>query len=228
MVGGREVKAYSIPWQVGLVNRKGEAPSCGGMIIKDDVILTAAHCIDVEHLQNICMRNRRRCPATPMYVVSKAHSFNSKDIRDENYHKICHVEKHPKWNYNTFDFDFALLYLKDPIQCGDGRANKVCLPRRDMQSEYVGGRRRYKLRVSGWGLKEDNRVATGLRAAKQLGITNKECNHVFRRKDIQIHHNMLCAKNKYGKDACQGDSGGNFHRAEIFIMKYNYYTHLYI
>jgi hypothetical protein len=216
VVGGREVKAYSIPWQVGLVNMKGDTPSCGGMMIKDDVVLTAAHCIDIDHLDDIC-RTSGRCTSTPMYVVSKVHNFRSQNIPDENYHKICHVEKHPRWNSRTFDYDFALLYLQSPITCWDGRANIVCLPYRSRKfSDKYLGRRKKVLRVSGWGLKEDETRASGLRSVKQIAMTNRECNHVFKNKSIKIHRNMLCAgaENQSGKDACQGDSGGTINMIE--------------
>ena len=206
VVGGREVKANSIPWQVGLVNMKGDTPSCGGMMIKDDVVLTAAHCIDIGHLDDIC-RTTGRCTSTPMYVVSKVHNFLSQEIPDTNFHKICHVEKHPRWNSQTFDNDFALLYLKSPITCQDGRANIVCLPSRRLSDKYLGGRKK-RLRVSGWGLKEDKERTSGLRAVMQYGMTNRKCKRLFKKKSIIIHHNMLCAKNKDGKDASQGDSGG--------------------
>ena len=45
IVGGSEVTPYSLPWQVGLVEKNQDAPYCGGTLISDRHILTAAHCI---------------------------------------------------------------------------------------------------------------------------------------------------------------------------------------
>ena len=45
IVGGSEAGPYSLPWQVGLVRKNRRRPFCGGTIISNRHILTAAHCI---------------------------------------------------------------------------------------------------------------------------------------------------------------------------------------
>ena len=45
MVGGQEADPNSIPWQVGLVRRNGRRTFCGGTIICDKFVMTAAHCV---------------------------------------------------------------------------------------------------------------------------------------------------------------------------------------
>lgn len=46
IVGGSEAGPYSLPWQVGLVrkNSNNRKPFCGGTLISNRHILTAAHC----------------------------------------------------------------------------------------------------------------------------------------------------------------------------------------
>merc|ERR1719282_236520 len=49
IVGGQAADQNEYPWQVALIRLGDMAPFCGGTIISDDTILTAAHCnvIDV-------------------------------------------------------------------------------------------------------------------------------------------------------------------------------------
>ena len=220
IVGGREVHKHSIPWQVGLVKRKGEPPSCGGMIITHKVVLTAAHCVDLNHLERLC-EDTGTCYDQPMYVASKEHNFKEPTGQ---YHKICHFRSHPLWDPITFENDFALLYLKDAhkIDFCDGRANCIALPKSYMKDMSMRG---YPLRVSGWGLREGGRTAagTGLRAVLLRGMDNQRCHQkLTQQKNIEITRKMLCAKSR-GADSCQGDSGGNemlpnLHCMNIYVI----------
>ena len=45
VVGGFEAEPNSIPWQVALVQRGKKVPFCGGTIICEKFVMTAAHCI---------------------------------------------------------------------------------------------------------------------------------------------------------------------------------------
>ena len=44
IVGGVETEVNEYPWQVGLVSRSGTRPWCGGTLISDRHVMTAAHC----------------------------------------------------------------------------------------------------------------------------------------------------------------------------------------
>ena len=45
VVGGFEAEPNSIPWQVALVKQGKKVPFCGGTIICEKFVMTAAHCI---------------------------------------------------------------------------------------------------------------------------------------------------------------------------------------
>ena len=76
IIGGKEVKKHSIPWQVGLVAAKsGSKPTCGGMIISKHVILTAAHCLDVRYLETL-----QKIVKLPWYVATKEHNFKDRNL----------------------------------------------------------------------------------------------------------------------------------------------------
>ena len=44
IINGQEASPNEYPWQVALVRAGGHSPICGGSIISDRHILTAAHC----------------------------------------------------------------------------------------------------------------------------------------------------------------------------------------
>ena len=46
IVGGVETEIHEYPWQAGLVTPGSKRVWCGGSIINDQWILTAAHCVE--------------------------------------------------------------------------------------------------------------------------------------------------------------------------------------
>ena len=153
----------------------------------------------------------------PWYVATKEHNFE--DAEEGVTHKICKVLLHDNWDYETLDYDFALLYLQDFINLGK-RAKTVFLPTGLFSNpNFLTGK---TLRVSGWGKVNKTSVASGLRAVDVQAISNSDCqyNHYFDKEDNSkiriITDSMLCAGDQNGnkenfdlnKDSCSGDSGG--------------------
>jgi len=99
IVGGNEVDAHSIPWQVGIMT-EGDV-FCGGTIITSKIILTAAHCKLNEPLESI-------------YVIVGEHSLLSSE--DGVRHNITAWKNHPDYGVQAeVDDDFAIIVLKHPL-----------------------------------------------------------------------------------------------------------------
>ena len=210
-----EVDPFSIPWQVGLISDYGSRPICGGTIISEWVVLTAAHCVDLNYMN----QRSGAIPQMPWYVAVKEHNFEDKEMGE--YYKICKILVHDKWDMKEFDYDFALLYLRNSIKL-DPKARPACLPI-DKYPHYdsLNGE---ELQVSGWGKINHNSLATGLRAVKVKAMSNKDCfdyyNHNITKNATpkKITESMLCATDASrrnsdltkNRDACQGDSGGKY------------------
>ena len=183
IVGGSQVTPYSIPWQVALVRRGSTRPFCGGTLISDRHVLTAAH-----------------CTRGSMDVIVGEHRLTSST--DGTRHSVCRYADHPRYSSRTTNNDFSVLHLRTPVKIGS-RANAACLPQSSFAGNYLAGK---SLKVSGWGaLSEDGGSPSTLHAVNVPGISNSQCRRSYRK----ITDSMLCAgQARGGVDSCQGDSGG--------------------
>jgi len=193
IVGGDEVEAHSIPWQVGLMHKDGNFLFCGGTIVSSTKILTAAQC-NIYELDST-------------YVIVGEHSLLSSE--DGVKHNMTSFVSHPDYDAGISDNDFAVITLERPIDLGD-KAVAACLPQSEDNPPLAPGT---SLTVSGWG----GLAATGqfipndLHSANVSYISNEECQKAYEAYEHNpVTANMMCAGNidELGIDSCQGDSGG--------------------
>ena len=187
IVGGEVTEVNEYPWLVGIIDTLTGKPYCGGSILSSKTILTAAHCtVDSS--------------AGSMTVVVGEHDWTVPGDGEQRM-TVCDKEEHPSYNSRTLDYDFSILTLCENITLQQQIAAPVCMPF-SPSSAYAN----IPAIVSGWGT-----LASGGSQPDQLmeveveTMTNTACN---RRYDGDITDRMICAAND-GKDACQGDSGGN-------------------
>ena len=183
---------YSIPWQVAFVRRGSDSPSCGGTLITDRHVLTAAHCT--------------RPLGYEGEIIVGEHDITSSE--DGTRHSYSRYVDHPLYESNTANYDFSIIYLDKPVQIGP-RAVPACLPSTDFSGDYLNGK---NLTVSGWGaLSEGGLSPTVLHSVEVPGMTNAICNQpdFYNNRITDV---MLCAGYAGGEiDSCKGDSGGRNH-----------------
>uniref|UniRef100_A0A336LZ85 CSON008724 protein n=1 Tax=Culicoides sonorensis TaxID=179676 RepID=A0A336LZ85_CULSO len=190
IVGGLEATPGQFPFQAALfIEAAGGTFFCGGSILNNDYILTAAHCVDeaisVEVIlgaQNI----RENEPSQKIYQVPKAN-----------------IKFHEQWSSSNIRNDIAVLKVGTPIAYND-RIRPTVLPRRkDRDNSFA----QEACITSGWGKDRDS--ATGispvLRWVETEIITNSACASYF---PGIIQSSNICASGRGGKSSCNGDSGG--------------------
>ncbi|MEA3307339.1 MAG: serine protease, partial [Elusimicrobiota bacterium] len=130
---------------------------------------------------------------TPKSVMIGLHAQNvTADAEDIKQIKIV---KHPKWDDDTMDYDFALIKLEKNSTYPAIKLNTV--PVKD-KVNFI---------TAGWGtLSEGGSVSNALMKVEVPFVSQEQCS-----KDYPgwVTDSMLCAGfEEGGKDACQGDSGG--------------------
>uniref|UniRef100_A0A3P8W5M1 Coagulation factor VIIi n=1 Tax=Cynoglossus semilaevis TaxID=244447 RepID=A0A3P8W5M1_CYNSE len=194
-VGSNHCPEGECPWQV-LVQLNGTS-HCGGVLVKPDWVLTAAHC--VLHHQ-------------PDHLMVVAGKLNL-DISDGTEQRIpvSMAIPHPSYAVASGDSDLALLQLSRPLTLNHN-VNTVCLPTRELWERELSLVRYHS--VSGWGkrtiggnIKEAEGVPVSpfLRRMMVPLIENRRCSQWS---NFTFTENMLCAGYLEGQsESCRGDDG---------------------
>ena len=189
VVGGENAIVNWYPWiAMLLVRSQGSLYfTCGGTLIGEGWVLTAAHCIS----------------RGSQYIVRLGdHTFSTDGSETDV--DISEVIVHPSYNSRKNTYDFALLRLASAVTFTDS-IRPICLP--SSCSDCAPGD---AAEVAGWGATSEGGglpsilqtatvyVATATKCAQQYGNSYQD-------------FIMLCAGvNGGGVDTCQGDSGGPF------------------
>ena len=183
IVGGVEAKPGAFPYIVSL-QADGFGHFCGGSLIADRWVLTAAHCVDGGVDSVLIGLHDRKNP-------SSAEKFT-----------VANIYVHPKSDMSTMEYDVALLELSEsssfkPVALNDAEIS-------------ISSSSPVLATTAGWGTTSSgsSSLPSILRQVSVPLVSKADCNA----KDSyngDITDSMLCAGYKTGgKDSCQGDSGG--------------------
>ena len=120
--------------------------------------------------------------------------------------QVRRVIRHPDYNRNTLDYDYAIVELSDsiPLTGDDSKARAACLPSADAD---VSGA---DFTVSGWGTLQAGGESPGvLHSVVVPHVSDATCQENYDTYGYDITDQMICAGKAEGMvDSCQGDSGG--------------------
>ncbi|XP_041840323.1 tryptase-like [Melanotaenia boesemani] len=183
--GGQDASPGSWPWQAVLECRGSF--SCGGSLITNQWVLTAAHCLTYADLNHTVVHLGRQNLTGP----------NPNEVARTLDDIICH----PQYNSLSFNNDVCLLKLSSPVMFTD-YIQPVCLA--SAGSTFYDGTPSW---VTGFGLTDSGSQPETLQEVEVPIVGHNKCSCY--NQDNAITENMLCAGvDNGGKDSCQGDSGG--------------------
>ncbi|OQV20011.1 putative Chymotrypsinogen 2 [Hypsibius exemplaris] len=212
IVGGTVATPHSWPWQVAMTTASG-SQICGGSIIDNNWILTAAH----------CCKAFSESPTPSSFRVR----IGSHTLQDVPTLTISKLVVHPKYTDRPAPTnDFCMLKTTQPMVFSKD-VSPVCLP------TTADGPVGQKCWVTGWGSTAATRSAfmpkmeslnsSSLEEPETISVKATRATATLRQVDVvitdqakcsRVYSNtitpaMVCAES-VGKDSCQGDSGGPF------------------
>ncbi|XP_053170516.1 coagulation factor VII [Scomber japonicus] len=191
VVNGMMCPKGHCPWQAMLTRNHSFA--CGAIVLSDQWILTAAHCV-WGHANN-----------NHVYHVVVGEHDQRIEEKTEQKRRVAKILMHQNYNTTSYDSDLAMLKLHRPVKLGL-YVVPICLPARNSTFGRTLSTIRYST-VSGWGrLAQFGPPSTILQRLVLPRVPLQECRlHT----NLNITRNMLCAGRRTGgQDACGGDSGG--------------------
>ncbi|XP_075168805.1 trypsin-like [Haematobia irritans] len=184
IVNGVDTTIEKHPYQVSLQTTSG-SHFCGGSIISEDIIVTAAHCM-------------QSYTASQMKVRLGSTEYNTGGELVE----VKSFRYHEGYNSKTMVNDIAVIRLKTPVR----ESSKIRYIALATSTPKTGT----SAVVTGWGTKC---YLTCVSLPKTLQVVDvaivdeKACASSEYKYGSEIKETMVCAYAE-NKDACQGDSGG--------------------
>ncbi|WP_171180671.1 serine protease [Ruegeria sp. HKCCD8929] len=175
------------PWAVALAQNGERVPYCNGVLIAENWVITAAHCVN-NFSPNL--------DGSKIRVIAGAIDT----IRSGQVSKVDDVIVHPKNDTATFDYDVALLRLQQPLS----NAKPISLAPSDWTVSAQS-----PITFTGWtALTEGGSVPSVMQKLSLPLVSNQECNK-SESYDGSVTEAMVCADHSpEGFAPCHVSSGG--------------------
>ncbi|XP_058121352.1 brachyurin-like [Anopheles ziemanni] len=196
IVNGNEATPGQFPYQIALLSEFGGGTGlCGGSVLTNNYILTAAHCV-VTGATTL---------ATGGTAIIGAHNRNEVEPTQQRIRfSTSGIIAHPQYDSSNIRNDIAVVRLDSPITFNE-RVQPARLPARSDTRQFGG----VLGTVSGFGRTSDATQATSpvVMFTTNPVLTNADCLAQWNSPAI-IQPQNVCMSGEGGRSACNGDSGG--------------------
>ncbi|XP_049851591.1 brachyurin-like [Schistocerca gregaria] len=186
IINGADATDGQFPWQAAI--RLDRFGFCGGSLISDSAVLTAAHCVD----------------GVTTFVVTLGTVLVTGDAKDVTV-TTTSAAWHPDYwtDEKTADNDIGVVLLGQSVSFTD-YIQALRLPSSSQADLTYEGE---VVTVSGWGITSDDSstVSTTLKYVDMVVISNSECSELY---PGAIDDDVICALGNPDGSPCSGDSGG--------------------
>ncbi|KAH8379193.1 hypothetical protein KR009_003569 [Drosophila setifemur] len=187
ITNGKNAAVDQFPYQVGLsFSGSGGSWWCGGSIIANTWLLTAAHCTEDSSSVTVYYGSTVRTSPKLTHTVSSSNFI-----------------QHASYNSKTLNNDISLI--KTPSVTFSSGINRIALPSIATSYSTYSGQTAV---ASGWGRTSDSAtsVASNLQYADLRVITNSVCQQTYG--TSVITSGVICVSSVNEVSTCKGDSGG--------------------
>ncbi|XP_037940407.1 seminase [Teleopsis dalmanni] len=181
IIGGYATDAVHLPYLINI--SKFGVFTCGGALITQKCVITAAHCTKDAVASDFSVRGGIT------YLSEK-----------RNIRRVRQFFVSPLYDKKALDYDVAILQLSSLLEGRD--IETIQLSDKNITTgEYI--------RISGWGLTKEGafKPANKMHTVKVRVIPQNECMELYKGYR-NISDAMFCASVPGKKDACSADSGG--------------------
>jgi len=192
IIGGDPTAIGDYPWAVSLQSVNG-SHFCGGVLIHQDWVLTAAHCVDSQRAESL----RLVIGARELNKANSQQIFNADFI-------FIHPDYDPT---GTFYSDIAIIHIKNE----DGKEVSISPIPVMTPVEYGELTPGDTVTAMGWGLtdsSDQSSISNTLLEVDLPFLADSTCQTVFGTPQSGYWDRSVCAGAVQNKDSCSGDSGG--------------------
>ncbi|KAF5293939.1 hypothetical protein FQA39_LY13644 [Lamprigera yunnana] len=217
IIGGNRTALFEFPWMALLSYQtpNGIDFRCGGTVINNRYILTAAHCIT--NLSTLRLLGVRCGEHNITSDVDCEGSNNPELVTCAPPVQDMGIEEtipHPSYNATTYSDDIGLIRMSSPLNTSVDSVKPICLPTvnslRNLNFTST------RLLVTGWGATETGRRSAELLKV-EIAVTSRDnCQRTYENTQAQLTDRQICAGGQNRRDSCGGDSGGPIQRIDSY------------